>query len=132
MNTCQRFFLLFSVAVVLAVLAGCSGGPSLNEVNGTVTLDGTPKGGIGIRFDPITLGTAPGFSTTQADGTYVVFYPGAKQGIPAGEYKVVFFPQETDDGLPDWKIAPKYGEESEVRATVNSGRNTLNFDITSN
>jgi len=132
MNTCQRFSLFFLVAAVLIFIAGCSGGPSLNEVNGTVTLDGTPKGGIGIRFDPITPGTAPGFSTTHTDGTYSLFYPGARTGIPAGEYKVVFFPQETEDGPPDWKIAPKYGEDSEVRATVKPGRNTLNFDLTTN
>ena len=67
---CYQCFILFCLVVAVPVfLAGCSGGPSLNEVNGTVTLDGHPKGGIGIRFDPITSGTAPGFSTTQADGT---------------------------------------------------------------
>jgi hypothetical protein len=126
----RRVFSLILIAMLSVFIAGCSGGPKLNEVTGKVTLDGVPKGGIGIRFDPLASGVAPGAATTKDDGSYVLYYPAGKVGIPAGEYKVVFFIQETEDGPPNWTIPAKYGEKSEISATVNVGKNELNFDLT--
>lgn len=120
-----------ALPLLIAVLTtGCSGG--LSEVTGKVTLDGRPVRGLEVRFDPKdpSIGTtAMGF--TQADGTYKLHYPGDKTGAPAGEYTVHITGGETDGEGPPARVAAKYNSASELTATVKSGHNEINFDVTS-
>jgi hypothetical protein len=115
-----------------ALVTGCSS--KLNEVTGKVTFDGRTVAGMEVRFepkDPSTGTTAIGY--TQADGTYKLHYPGDKTGAPVGEYKVLITggEMEGEPGQPRARVAPKYNSASELTATVKSGPNTINFDVTS-
>jgi hypothetical protein len=115
----------------LAFLTGCGSG--LNEVEGKVTLDGRTVPGLEIRFepkDPSVGTTAMGY--TQADGTYKLHYPGDKTGAPAGDYTVTITggDKQGEGGSPV-RVASQFNSKSQLTATVKSGKNTFNFDVTS-
>ncbi len=121
------------ILFVLVLMTGC-GGQSLNEVTGTVTFDGKKVKGLEVRFEPKdpSIGTTA-IGYTQPDGTYTLHYPGDKTGAPAGEYTVHISGGETDpeEGSKPIKVAKKYNTQTELTATIKSGPNILNFDVTS-
>jgi len=116
----------------LAVLAvGCGG--DLNEVTGTVTLNGEPVKGLEVRFEPVdpAIGTTA-IGYTQADGSYQLHYPGEKTGAPAGEYTVhVSGGENGEDDGPPVRVAAEFNSKSKLTAAVKSGPNTFNFEVTS-
>lgn len=119
------------VAVAVAACAtGCGG--RLNEVTGKVTLDGRAVAGLEVTFKPKdpSIGTyAIGY--TKADGTYRLHYPGDKTGAPAGEYTVHITGGDEDPDGQKVRIAKKYNADSALTATVASGENVINFEVTS-
>lgn len=121
-----------ALGLLTAVLVtGCGGG--LNEVTGTVTLDGRPVAGLEVRFEPKdpSIGTTA-IGYTQADGTYKLHYPGDKTGAPAGDYTVsITGGDEPPEGGKPVRVARKYNSDSELTATVKSGQNTIDFAVTS-
>ena len=129
----QRSLLGFAVAVTLVGVVGCGSGPDTGTVTGTVTMDGQPVAGVEVNFEPIDVDlgtTATGY--TQAAGEYELFYPGSKKGAPAGEYIVRIVPAEMEEGAgPPVRIPAKYNDQSELTKTVESGSNTINFELTS-
>ena len=117
--------------LTVVCVTGCGGG--LNEVTGKVTFDGKTVPGMEVRFEPKdpSLGTTA-IGYTQADGTYKLHYPGDKTGAPAGEYKVHITGGEGDgEGKRPVRVASKYNSKTELTATVKSGSNTFDFDVTS-
>ncbi|PHR95842.1 MAG: hypothetical protein COA78_29525 [Blastopirellula sp.] len=117
----------------LVCLVGC-GGDSMSTVTGVVTLDGKPVQGLEVNFEP--TGSAPDRTTatgyTLEGGKYSLFYPGFKEGAPAGEYIVRITGGESlDEEGPKIRVPAKYNTESELKETIASGENTLNFDLTS-
>ncbi len=132
MKTVKTRALVALAALTAGLVAGCGNG--LNEVTGTVTLDGRPVRGLEVRFepkDPAIGTTAIGY--TQADGTYRLHYPGDKTGAPAGEYTVHISGGEAggEDDMPPARVAAKYNSASELSATVTPGSNTFDFAVTS-
>ena len=128
----EKHWALIALAVLpAALLTGCGSG--LNEGEGKVTLDGRAVPGLEVRFEPNdpSIGTTA-IGYTQADGTYRLHYPGDKTGAPAGEYTVSITGGDGGgEGRPPVRVAPKYNSKSELTATVTSGKNTFNFDVTS-
>lgn len=109
---------------------GCDSG--LSEVTGKVTLDGKPVKGMEITFeqkDPTNGAAAIGY--TQEDGTYKLHYPGDKTGTPTGEYIVRITGGETDETGKPVRVSKQFNADSELTATVESGSNEFNFDVTS-
>lgn len=108
-------------------MTGCNQ-DRLNEVTGTVKLDGKPVKGLEVRFEPKdpSIGTTA-IGYTQADGTYKLHYPGDKTGAPAGEYTVTISGGDADvDGGAPVRVAPK-----ELTADVKPGPNTFDFEVSS-
>lgn len=111
----RSLFGLFGSAVLaVASAVGCSGGPRLVPVTGTVTLDDKPLAFKNVRFvpEPGTPGTGAG-GNTDANGAYslLAVQPGATTdtaGVMPGAYKVVVaepmfpieapLPEATGDG----------------------------------
>jgi hypothetical protein len=127
----KKWSAILLLVIANAFLTGCNS-DGLNEVTGTVTLDGKPLSGLEVRFEPIdpSIGTnAIGY--TQADGTYMLHYPGDKTGAPAGEYMVLISGGENAEGGKPSRVPAKYTRATELKATVESGSNTIDFDLTS-
>jgi len=150
-----KTFCISSLIVVAAV--GCGGpgsknpGVDVNPVTGKVTVDGAPLAGATVVFKGTERGSS---GVTDAQGVYTLmtFDPG--DGVPAGSYKVTVIKQEivgADTSYSDVD-SPNYGKEpppealgkkvfhvaekfaspdsSGLTATVQSGPNEFNFEVT--
>lgn len=117
------------VIVMLVAAGGCGGHPA---VTGRVTfVDGSP-----LTIGEVVLddGRHMGRGTIGPDGTFVMGFDKARNGVPAGKYRVAIM-NATKDGPGNWVVAPKYidprtsGIQFEVRA---SGPNVLDVQVEPN
>jgi len=135
----NRIFVL-SLSLSVVILAGCGpSGPAIGQVSGTITLDGQPVEEAMVFFEPVTGGRSS-TAMTDADGKYVLNYVGTEKGALVGEHVVKVTkvrPAIYDDsgkvttpGVPE--LFPiSANTESTLKATVNKGKNTIDFPITS-
>jgi hypothetical protein len=149
--------LTVSAAVVLAFctffVSGCSDGKIATEqVTGTITYDGSPLDGATVNFSPKTEGQgSPSYAMTDASGNYKLqtLLGNPDAGTTPGEYIVTVQKTEkiqspsSDLSGPSAPPAPVkkpkslipelYGTtlKSPLTATVNKGKNTINFELKS-
>jgi hypothetical protein len=125
-----------AAALVLIWVAGCgAGGPELGKVHGTVKLDGQPLDGATVYFAP-SAGGRPSIGRTDVDGHYELLYTEKRRGALLGEHVVRI--NTGRRGNPDDGIAPvpekvptKYNTQSELKRTVESGKNPIDFELDS-
>ena len=115
------------VSLVLAVGFACgacsTGGPSVEFVEGVVTLDGKPIEGVAVSFSPVDAKTGTGaVGTTDASGIFrLTTIPNGtpNAGAKAGDYNVTFSKSTgsgasaqplSDDDNPDYGKAPASGK----------------------
>jgi hypothetical protein len=100
---------LACVCLSVAVFAaGCGGDavpklevPPLNPVSGTVKLDGKPEAGIAVTFYPAANNKGSGGSgTTDDTGAFSLKFRDGQDGIPEGDYVVMFSKLTQKDGSP--------------------------------
>ena len=118
----------------MSILSGCAGGdvgikpPPLGKVRGTITLDGDPLADALVQFDP---GTARGSSgMTDGEGVYKLSFDEKTEGAAVGEHKVRIM-TKVAAGEGAERVPAKYNEKSELKATVEEGDNSLDFDLSS-
>jgi hypothetical protein len=125
------------VAAGFLCLFGCRGKePPSGEVSGKVTFEGKPVTEGMIFFQNPETGASAEAQLTR-DGTYTLGTP-----LPTGEYRVYLMPlierRQVDGKGPvvgEPKAAPDIPEKyrtigsTELRATVNEGKNDLNFNM---
>lgn len=130
-----RFSLL-----LFCVLSGCGGAPA--SVRGKLTLDGKTLAGsnqlrVTIVFYP-EAGGAPAGAVANEQGRYQLA-TGAQVGLAPGKYIVIVAATESaptaKEGIPNKRIVtpteymdPK---KTKLRAEVQPGSNTFDFDLTS-
>ena len=128
----------------LGLIAGCSRLQPVHPVGGRVTLDGKPLVDAQISFRPPQ---GPGaFATLDGDGRYRLSTRAAGDGAVAGEHVVTLSPVTVglvlEPGQPPRLEKPTPGavpvpqryisaETSDLRATVQPGSNTFDFDLSS-
>lgn len=138
-----RWLVAFSPAVCF-LAAGCSGGPAIAEVEGTVKLAGKGLDKIQVEFWPEREGPRS-MGTTDAQGRYVLTVDGTRKGAVVGSHKVVL----KDVGVLGDKFLGRAGEDvdmakgkkarvggdyedpakTKVTKTVSAGKNTIDIDI---
>jgi hypothetical protein len=137
-------------AGVAALLVGCGGvstdysSLNLAQVSGTVTLDGKALAGAAVYFEPSDPLISRSYATTDSGGRYVLEFDSVKKGATLGEKTVrilgIGIRGEEAAVEPDGGAAPApqadavpacYNKESKLKATVNSGSQTMNFDLKS-
>lgn len=77
-----------AVSAVLAA-AGCSGGPRLAEVKGTVTLEGRPLPRVLVEFIPDATTGPRATGTTDENGQYTLTCDDQRRGAVVGPNRVV-------------------------------------------
>ncbi len=78
----------FSLLALVALLVGCSGGPEIAKVEGTVTLDGKPLDKIMVEFWPDAVGPRS-FGETDSQGHFkLTTDDGKSEGAAIGLNKV--------------------------------------------
>jgi len=130
---------VLSLTIVLTLsLAGCGGasGPDLGTVSGTVTMDGNPLANAEVIFNPVTESEVRGRGSsarTNANGYYSLEYTYDKKGAIPGEHQVTIFSEQANNESGKDPLLPNiYNKNSELRATVKKGSNTIDFKLTAN
>lgn len=126
-------------ALTLAGLCGCEGRPeNIGAVTGTVTLDGQPLADARVTFTP-RGGQTNSLGTTDANGRYSLVYSRHHQGAEIGEHSVsisTFVPANPDFEPPAVRVPERipsmYNHQSTLTAKVESGSNTIHFNLSSN
>jgi hypothetical protein len=81
-------FLCASFAVLLPILSGCSKGPRLIQVKGTVKIDGKGTSGVTMLFHPEDKANPYVSSALSEENGSFTIVTDTNPGIPAGKYKV--------------------------------------------
>ena len=126
----QRSFLPF--ILIGLFVCGCGHSTATAIVNGTVRFDGQPLADASVVFEP-TDGSRPSAGTTDASGKYTLRFNPTTEGAIAGEHIVSIrtAPAEPDPENPAVERLPsKYHSATELKATLKSGRQTIDFDLT--
>jgi len=138
-DACLRTRLLV-LAIAAMVPIACSGGSGLSSVSGKVTYQGkpVPKGTVAFQSTNPEGRNATG--AIGEDGSYTLQTENPGDGALPGDYNVTI--SARDEVILDYiplkpppvkRLAPaKYekAETSGLKATVKSGSNTINFDLT--
>jgi hypothetical protein len=140
----RRFFCTNLTTPILGVfglllVSGCGRAPDdIGRVSGKVTLDGQPLPNATVIFSPTTAGNQS-VAVTDANGEYSLLYSAKTRGAEPGEHRVTIstFTKGDPDGDPPVAKAPervpyRYNLRSELTATVDRGKNAVNFDLDSN
>jgi len=152
-----QLFVALAILASTVLFVGCGGAKVKTQmVTGVVKLDGTPIEGAAVTFVPAT-GTLGAYGITNASGVYTLTTQGGAEGKGAveGEYKVGITKQENVAPTPtqdeinkaseegrditkeyptEWKdvVPSKYSapDLSGLTATVKKGKNTVDFELT--
>jgi hypothetical protein len=128
------FLLVFLFAV------GCGGGgPTVVPVSGTVYLDGKPKAGLHVMFQPLGSKDNPNpgrgsHGITDTNGKFTLTYDGTKPGAVVARHKVAICTVlagegknvDPETGSPDG--TPVKGGQ-EIIPTKYNDQTTLTFDV---
>lgn len=130
------------LATGLLLQGGCSSGPTLAEVEGTVTLDGTPLPGVQVVFSPDVGKDDDGrlsSGVTDDKGRFVLTFADAKQPRPGalvGKHKVMLNDHAWENARGDPKRGPRRIPDTystagttPLNATVAPGQNTIPLTI---
>lgn len=126
------------------LLVGCGGsGPELTEVTGKITLDGAPVVACNVTFVP-TGGGSPSYGRTDGKGEYRLMFTRDRYGALPGQHAVRLETQKlsksekeelrsSGEDVPEEfvPIPKKYAEDGALSAQVKSGKNTIDFELTS-
>lgn len=120
------------LAPVASILAAClllTGCQRIADVSGTVRVDGKPAKGLIVVFDPQATDAPRGVATTEGDGRYTVrrLGPGAKSGVPIGNYGVKVMADADNPASP--KVPASYARGSGLPFEVKGGGNVFDIDI---
>jgi hypothetical protein len=115
------------IAATLVLAACAASGPELAGVRGTVKMDGKPVPGAQLTFEPEGPGrAASGLANEQ--GEYVMEYTPESEGALVGPVLVRISTLTTDH--PE-TIPPQYNTKSELKRTVEAGKNVFDFELES-
>lgn len=114
------------------VPAGCSRGPQVAAVRGTVTYRGQPLAGMKVTFDPVAGGRSS-TALTGADGGYELRYTRDRKGALVGTHAVrVNWPAQTAEDLAKrdkHPIPPAFNTATTLACDVKPGSNSFDLDI---
>jgi len=113
------------LAAVLVVVTGCQ---RIEEVTGTLRIDGKPARGIRVTFTAVNGDGPRGLATTDKDGAFTLHRlgPGGKTGVPTGAYNVTLMPNI--DRPSAARIPERYLRGTELNYEVVAGHDNV-FDI---
>ena len=112
---------------------GCGVREGLAPVSGRLTFNGKPLAGIEIMFTPLEEKSRPSIGICDTDGNYSLLFTRTEKGGTIGRNRVSIVQPLTASGAPDYsvlRVPPKYGDESEMEYTIESGSNIgVDFDL---
>lgn len=122
-------------ALALSGFVGCSKGPPLGKVSGTITYEGKPVEQATITFTHIGE-ERTAFARTDADGRYELTFTDGRSGALLGENAVSIetarFGTDADGNIVEFPetLPAKYHAESDLTRLIESGKQTIDFNLT--
>lgn len=105
-------------------------------VDGTVSLDGNPLAEAMVAFEPDN--GRPSYGTTNAQGKYSLCYRGKPLGAIVGHHTVRITTERWFEDSPSSaprvikeRLPKRYHSQSILTAEVASGKNVIDFELTS-
>lgn len=120
---------------VAALVTGCSKGPPMGEVTGTITVDGKPAKIGSITFIPID-GKAVTTGAAIKEGEYTAEVPVGKVKVEirvskvTGEKKLYDTPNSPVQAITNEALPPKFNDRTEIELDVKAGTNKKDYDLT--
>ncbi len=120
---------------LIFVIAGCSSGPDLGEVTGTVRVNGQPLAYALVVFQPVDPPGAYGSAYTDQQGQYRLLFSRDRDGAPVGVHRVCIRAGKRDELPADAKashpvlLPAKYNDDSQLERRVVSGSNVHDFEL---
>lgn len=125
---------LFAAIATCFLINGCGGGdtklPPLGMVTGKVTLDGNPVTNATVNFESANGQIA--FGNTDASGNYELKFRSGLKGAEVGMNTVrieTILDAPPPAGYKD-PIPAKYNSQSTLQKSVQAGKNTYDFELT--
>lgn len=128
----------FVLGMIVFLCSGCGSSYDLGRVSGVVMLDGEPLSGATVTFSRGEGRMSVG--TTDDAGRYTLQYTSSVAGAEPGQHTVAITSQlEAVSGEGDAAavagrkelLPARYHTQSELRAEVKPGGNTIDFDLQS-
>ncbi len=137
MKSTSRITAVFLGMILVSLATGCSkdDGPEVGYVTGVVTLNGQPLDAATVEFVPVDNPTQrPSTSQTDQSGRYELYYSASRKGASLGQHQVTI--KKIQSGNPEAKEQPlltpaKYAKPGELKAKVEKGSQTIDFDLKS-
>jgi hypothetical protein len=135
MNRIAHAVRYLALILLCPLVAGCGSGDGLARVKGKVTLDGQPLEGATVKFQPTAEGGSPSSGITDADGRYELMYTFMTWGAMPGEHVVsirtagTYFDDQGNEIERPERVPAKYNDQTELKRTVEPGRNTIDFKL---
>ena len=129
-----RFLPVVATAFVIG-LTGCSDGPKLGTVNGTVKVNGKALPYAYVVFQPIDPQGAYGSAYTNEEGEYELQFSRHRKGAPLGQHRVSIRAARAEELPESSAAAPKvtlpaiYNTETELVRKVVAGHNKHDFEL---
>lgn len=127
---------LSAVGLLTATGCGSGSGPEIGTVSGKVTLDGKAVTDAVVTFNPDKGRGSRG--RTNSDGVYELTYVGQQKGALVGEHAITITTKWMDEDPDTGKmvqhaetVPAKFNAQSTLRKSVESGHNTIDFDLAS-
>lgn len=125
---------VFVLCSIISLVAGCSRGPELAEVEGVVLLDGVPLENAVLEFQPQeqSSGSRPSIGETGPGGRYKLRYSRERTGAIIGRHKVLITTYSpSGDGKFKERIPTIYNSNSTLVREITAPANWLDFDLRS-
>ena len=129
--------------LLISAVAGCSNGPAFAPVSGIVTLNGSPKEGLIVTFQPIGTKENPdpgrgSYGHTDAQGRFKLVSDDGKEGAVIGPHRVrIITPWnesaggfDPEIGSPDGNVNVVAKIEVDPIPTTWNAESDKTFDVT--
>ena len=130
----KYFFYIIPIITTIAITTGCSKGPPMGEVSGTVTVNGTPAKTGSISFFPLDRKSVTSGAAIQ-DGKYMAKVPlGAvkveiRVSKVIGRKRIYNTPNSPIQDILQEVLPPKYNDQTELELDVQAGKNQKDYHL---
>ncbi len=129
-DSAGRAVVNLALLALVAWIVGCGpgSGPSLVNVNGTLSHQGQPLPGVLVQFIP-EAGRASQ-AVTDADGGFTLQYSADRQGAIPGQHRVIVMQMDDETELPGTLNLEQYGDlETTPLLLEVDGNTVLDIDL---
>lgn len=120
--------MLVLILLASVSLSGCKNDAPAN-VTGKVTLDEQPLPNVEVTFYPAD-NSRSSVGVTDEKGEYSLRFTPSAVGAVVGEHKVVIAKGSSDDAARPEPIPARYNKNTELKATLKAGKQTVDFQLT--